>query len=202
MLALTNSSSCLGRRGSGVRIAPPRPNSFCPITYRSLFSCKGTSPLPCLSLYEPFSREVFLRWQFAHLTSHFAISATITTKAFFWYINFVTCRAFSPRTWSNSKTTGSSSPQSTHGWVFRYSITNCLLRSRVSTLHLRVAALLSGCLAYEPLFDARWHNLQNEPSPSGLLAFLLNSDSSFHSLQWEHFFNFVEVNYEIVSTVH
>lgn len=115
--------ACFTRRRSQVRVLsrPPFP----------LFSWTSSTPPPspytylsaCPSRYEWCSFEVFRLWQFAHLTSHFSISALSAVISFFWYMMVVTCAVLCPRTWSNSKTTGSVSPQSTQGWPAKYSIT-------------------------------------------------------------------------------
>ena len=79
-----------------------------------------TGPLSALN-QPPWRLAVLLAWQLAQTTSHFAISRRILPQA----LASVTMRAMpadlSSPVWSNWRTMGSGSPQSTHGWVRRYS---------------------------------------------------------------------------------
>jgi len=59
----------------------------------------------------------------AHRTSHFAISAWSFLSETGVLAIVLMWPLLTPRTWSNSRTTGSDSPQSTHGWPIRYSRT-------------------------------------------------------------------------------
>jgi hypothetical protein len=70
-------------------------------------------------LCQPCSRAVFLWWQLAHLTSHFAISRSTAPHEYPCVSRSATPRALLPRTWSNWSTKGSVVPQSVHGWLRR-----------------------------------------------------------------------------------
>ena len=64
---------------------------------------------------QPCSLAVFRRWQLAQRISHLAISLSMVFQQNACAAICETSERFVPRTWSNSKTIGSCSLQSTHG---------------------------------------------------------------------------------------
>jgi len=64
----------------------------------------------------PARSRVLIRWQFAHLTSHFAISWAMASSPYPSATNTETgARFVAGSRWSNSRTLGSDSWQSMHG---------------------------------------------------------------------------------------
>jgi len=68
-------------------------------------------------LCQPYCIAVLRRWQFAHLISHFSISFIMFFKEP--YVTRLDTSILLSFVWSNSRTTGSFSPQSIHGWFIR-----------------------------------------------------------------------------------
>src|SRR5215207_2407551 len=88
----------------------------------------GILPYYLLPLRQLKSSEVFLRWQFEHLTTQRFISIFIRSTLAPPATSKDTVFAF-PFTWSKSRTLGSFSPQSTQGCSARYEYTKSLAAS-------------------------------------------------------------------------
>ena len=100
------------------------------------------------------------RWQLAHRTSHRATSASSSTSARSPPTASLIAKRFGP-TWSNSRTAGSTSPQSTHDDRPRIPSTNAWFRSRSGRLGAasrRVAARRAN--ARRRLVRRRWQLTQ------------------------------------------
>jgi hypothetical protein len=67
------------------------------------------------SLAQPSCRAVFRRWQFAQRTSHFCISANTWGHGLRLASRATSLRLVDGSRWSKSRSTGSPTPQSTHG---------------------------------------------------------------------------------------
>lgn len=96
---------------------PPRRNSYERETRSHLFRCA--------TLLQSFAASlVFFLWQLAHRIWHFPISDSILSHANESLSILLISEYFSGwKMWSKSRTLISVSPQSTHGWLRRWSIT-------------------------------------------------------------------------------
>jgi hypothetical protein len=78
-----------------------------PLSYEHIFKI--------CNQYQPCCLAVLRRWQLLHLTSHFSTSALAASYRLSLINPDTSISLLIPSRWSKSKTTGSVSPQSTHG---------------------------------------------------------------------------------------
>ena len=129
-----------------------------------------------MSLCQPNVSAVFLRWQFAHRTSHFSISFCRVLRETIPRLHISEIFLVLFPWWSNSKSIGSPSPQSTQGFCNRYCQTQFMFRTLARSECCLIAFLRSGSESYLSLSAALRQSLHAESFPS-LFFFLFWKES-------------------------